>query len=74
MEPTNYFWKLLAADIEQQPLEYDYRLMNPYTVKKNREGNQLDRSKDDNWDAFTIGDLLRTGKYTQTRRLYGAYA
>jgi transposase len=74
MEPTNYFWKLLAADMEQQRRDYSYRLVNPYTVKKNREGDQLDRSKDDNRDAFTIGDLLRTGKYTETRLLHGRYA
>jgi len=74
MEPTNYFWKLLAADIEQHCPDYSYRLVNPYTVKKNREGDQLDRSKDDNRDAFTIADLLRTGKYTETQLLRGTYA
>jgi len=74
MEPSNYIWKLLAADMEQQRLEYDYRLVNSYTVKKHREGDQLDRSKDDNRDAFTIGDLVRTGKYTETRLLHGPYA
>ena len=74
MEPTNYFWKLLATDMEQHRPDYGYRLVNPYTVKKNREGDQLDRSKDDNRDAFVIGDLLRTGKYTETRLLHGAYA
>ena len=72
MEPTNYFWKLLAADLEVHGSEY--RLVNPYTVKKNREGEQLDRSKDDQRDAFTIGDLLRTGKFTETRLLHGRYA
>jgi transposase len=72
MEPTNYFWKLLAADLELHGIEY--RLVNPYTVKKNREGEQLDRSKDDQRDAFTIGDLLRTGKFTETRLLHGRYA
>jgi transposase len=72
LEPTNYFWKLLAADLEQH--HYRYRLVNPYTVKKHREGDQLDRSKDDRRDAFTIGDLLRTGKYTETRLLHGGYA
>jgi transposase len=71
MEPTNYFWKLLATDIEQHQPEYAYRLVNPYTVKKNREGDQLDRSKDDNRDAFTIAELLRTGKYPETQRLHG---
>jgi transposase len=72
MEPTNYFWKLLATDLEQR--QVDYRLVNSYTVKKHREGNQLDRSKDDQRDAFTIADLLRCGKYTKTRLLHGRYA
>jgi transposase len=72
MEPTNYYWKLLAAELEQH--EIMYRLVNPFTVKKHREGNQLDRSKDDLRDAFTIAELLRTGKYTETRLLHGAYA
>jgi transposase len=72
MEPTNYFWKLLATDLEQR--QADYRLVNSYTVKKHREGDQLDRSKDDNRDAFTIGELLRTGKYTETQLLHGDYA
>lgn len=72
MEPTNYFWKLLAADLELHCIEY--RLVNPYTVKKNREGEQLGRSKDDQRDAFTIGDLLRIGKFTETRLLHGRYA
>jgi transposase len=72
MEPTNYFWKLVAADLEQHQVEY--RLVNSYTVKKHREGDQLDRSKDDVRDAFTIGDLVRTGKFTETQLLHGAYA
>jgi transposase len=72
MEPTNYFWKLLATDLEARQVAY--RLVNPYTVKKHREGDQLDRSKDDPRDAFVIADLLRTGKYTETRLMHGQYA
>jgi transposase len=72
MEPTNYFWKLLVTDLE--PRHIPYRLINPYTVKKHREGDQLSCSKDDNRDAFTIADLLRTGKFTLTRLLHGDYA
>ena len=72
MEPTNYFWKLLTSNLEQHQLAY--RLVNPYTVKKHREGDQLDRSKDDVRDAFTIADLLRTGKFTETQLLHGRYA
>ena len=73
MEPTNYFWKLLAADLEDHE-QYPYRLVNAYTVKKHREGDQIDRAKDDPRDGFTIADLLRTGKFTQTQLLKGAYA
>ena len=72
MEPSNYLWKLLAAELEKHQLAY--RLVNPFTVKKHREGDQLDRSKDDVRDAFTIADLLRTGKFTETQLLHGDYA
>lgn len=72
MEPTNYFWKLLAADLERRQVAY--RMVNPYTVKKHREGDQLARSKNDDRDAFTIADLLRTGKFTKTQLLRGGYA
>jgi len=72
MEPTNYFWKLLAGYLNEHALAY--RLINPYTVRKHREGNQIDRSKDDHRDAFTIADILRSGHYTETRLLTGQYA
>ena len=72
MEPTNFLWKLFASDLEQKGVAY--RLVNAYTVKKHREGDQLDRSKDDPRDAFMIADLSRTGKCTETQLQHGAYA
>lgn len=74
MEPTNYYWRLLAADLEARHPEYAYRLVNPYTVKKHREGDQLARAKDDQRDAFCIADLLRTGKFTETQLQHDGYA
>jgi len=71
MEPSNYFWKLLAKELEEQKIAY--HLVNAYTVKKHREGNQLDRSKDDQRDAGQIAELSRNGHYTQTRLQKGAY-
>lgn len=72
MEPTNYFWKLLASDMEdhRQP----YRLVNSFTVRKHREGDQLDYSRDDVRDGTMIADLLCSGKYTRTQLLHGSYA
>jgi transposase len=72
MEPTNYYWKLVAANLEAHDITY--RLVNAYTVKKHREGDQLDRAKDDDRDGFGIADLLRTGKFTETQRLHAHYA
>jgi transposase len=72
MEPTNYYWKQVGYDLERHHIPF--RLVNALTVKRHREGDHLDRSKDDWRDAFTIADLLRTGKFTETRLPHGAYA
>lgn len=72
LEPTNYYWKQVGYDLEQHALPF--RLVNALTVKRHREGDQLDRSKTDPRDAFTIADLLRTGKFTDTRLPHGVYA
>jgi len=71
MEPTNYFWKLMARELEQRGIHY--HLVNAYTVRKHREGDQLDRSKDDRRDARQIAELSRTAHYTQTRLQRGGY-
>jgi transposase len=72
MEPTNYYWKQLGYDLERH--HFPFRLVNALTVKRHREGDQLDRSKDDWRDAFTIADLLRQGKFTETCLPHGVYA
>lgn len=72
MEPTNYYWKQVGYDLEQHQMPF--RLVNALTVKRHREGDQLDRSKDDWRDGYTIADLLRQGKFTETRLPHGVYA
>jgi transposase len=65
MEPTIYYWKQVGYDLERHPIPF--RLVNALTVKRHREGDHLDRSKDDWRDAFTIADLLRNSKFTETQ-------
>lgn len=72
MEPTNYYWKQVGYDLERYHVPF--RLVNALTVKRHREGDQLDRSKDDWRDGFTIADLLRQGKFTETHLPHGVYA
>ena len=72
MEPTNDYWQWLAGYLNDCGLSY--RLVNPFTVKKSREGTQLDYAKDDWRDAATIAQLLRNGQFTETQMQRGAYA
>jgi transposase len=72
MEPSGGHWMLLAADLEQR--DVPYVLVNPYTVRVFRQAVNLDRSKDDFRDAYSIADLVRIGKFTRTRLQHGDYA
>lgn len=72
MEPTNDYWQWLATYFEDRGIPY--RLVNSFTVKKSREGTQLDYAKDDNRDALTIGRLLTQGAFTETQLLPAIYA
>lgn len=72
MEPTNYYWKHVATFLAHHDLPY--RLVNAYTVKRHREGDQLDTAKDDWRDAAMIADLVRTGKFTESQLRTGVYA
>lgn len=72
MEPTNYYWKLVAVFLNQH--QVPFRLVNALTVKRHREGDQLDKAKDDWRDAGMIADLLRTGKFNETQLRTGPYA
>lgn len=72
MEPTNDYWQWLAAELQEQAIPY--RLVNPFTVKKSREGSQLDYAKDDQRDGYTIARLLPQGQYTETQLLAEPYA
>lgn len=72
MEPTNDYWQWLATHLEQVGLAY--RMVNAFTVKKSREGLQLDYAKDDRRDALTIARLLREGQFTETQLQTETYA
>jgi len=72
MEPTGHYWRNLAYFLEGQ--RYRFRLVNPFTLKRHREGQDLSRTKNDYRDAAMVAELLRTGKFTLTRLTYGRRA
>ena len=72
IEPAAHYWRNLAyflADHKQA-----FRLINPFTLKRQRDGNDLQRRKNDYRDAHMAAELLREGKYTWTSLPQGAYA
>lgn len=72
IEAGAHFWRNLASflDAEGRP----FRLINPYTLKRRRDGEDLDRRKNDFRDAAMAAELLRTGKFTDTQLPQGVYA
>ncbi len=72
MEPSGHYWRNLAYFLEGQ--SHRFRLVNPFTLKRHREGQDLSRTKNDYRDAAMVAELLRTGKFTLTRLTYGRRA
>lgn len=72
MEAGGHYWMTLAYHLETE--EQPFHLVNPFTLKRRREGEDLDRRKNDFRDATMAAELLRTGHYTDTQLAQGAYA
>ena len=72
IEPAGHYWRNLAYFLTEHG--HTFRLINPFTLKRQRDGNDLMRRKNDYRDAQMAAELLREGKYTWTTLPQGAYA
>jgi transposase len=72
IEAGGRYWRPLAYFLDGNGIPF--RLVNPFTLKRRREGDDVDRRKNDYHDAETAGELLRTGAFTETRLAEGTYA
>ena len=72
IEAGSRYWRTLAYYLEER--EMPFRLISPFTLKRRREGDDIDRKKNDYRDADMAAELLRTGKFTETRLPQGHYA
>ncbi|MFQ5827144.1 MAG: IS110 family transposase [Dehalococcoidia bacterium] len=72
IETGSHFWRNLAYYLEAHGIPF--RLINPFTLKRRREGRDLNRVKNDFRDAQMAAELLRTGDFTQTKLPQGVYA
>jgi len=72
IEAGSHYWRNLAYFLDQKKVPF--RLVSPFTLKRRREGEDLNRRKNDYRDAEMAAELLRTGKFMHNRLLYGEYA
>ncbi|MDP2661243.1 MAG: IS110 family transposase [Dehalococcoidia bacterium] len=72
IEAGGHYWRNLAYYLEEKGVAF--RLINPFTLKRSREGEDLNRRKNDYRDAIMAAELLRMGKFTETRLPKGDYA
>ncbi len=72
VEAGGHYWRNLSYYLYERGFEV--HLVNPFTLKRQREGDDLNRRKNDYRDATAAAELLRTGKFTDTRLVEGDYA
>jgi transposase len=72
IETASHYWRNLAYFLEERGIPF--RLINQFTLKRRREGKDLNRRKNDFRDAEMAAELLRTGEFTETTLPQGVYA
>ncbi len=72
IETASHYWRNLAYFLDDHGIPF--RLVNPFTLKRRREGEDINRRKNDFRDAEMAAELLRTGKFIETRLLRGVCA
>jgi len=64
MEPTGHYWRKIAFFAKEKG--YEVRFVRTTAVKHQRELDESSSAKSDIRDAFTIGNIVREGKYIDT--------
>jgi transposase len=72
IEAGSHYWRNLGYFLQAH--DQTLRLINPFTLKRERDGQDLGRRKNDYRDAEQAADLLGQGKYTWTALPEGTYA
>jgi len=72
IEPGGHYWRNLGYFLVDHGATF--RLINPFTLKRQRDGDDLTHRKTDYRDAEMAADLLGQGRYTWTALPQGNYA
>ena len=72
IETGGHYWRNLAYLLDE--VDMPFRFINQFTLKRRREGKDLNRRKNDYRDSEVAAQLLCTGEFTETRLQHGVYA
>jgi transposase len=72
VEAASHLWRNFAYFLDDKGTPF--RLINPFSLKRRREGKDLDRRKNDFRDSEVAAQLLCTGEFTETTLPKGVYA
>jgi transposase len=72
IEAASHLWRNFAYFLDEKGIPF--RLINPFSLKRRREGKDLNRRKNDFRDAEVAAQLLCTGEFTETTLPQGVYA
>lgn len=72
IETGGHYWRNFAYFLEERGIPF--RLVSQFTLKRMRDGRDVNRRKNDFRDAEMAAGILRTGDFTETRLPQGVYA
>ena len=72
IETGGHYWRNIAYYLDERGIPF--RFINQYTLKRRREGKDLNRRKNDYRDSEVAAQLLCTGEFVESVIPQGAYA
>src|SRR4030042_6687332 len=72
IETGGHYWRNIAYFLDEHGIPF--RFINQFTLKRRREGKDLNRRKNDYRDSEVAAQLLCTGEFTESKVPHGVYA
>jgi transposase len=72
IETGGHYWRNIAYYLDEQGIPF--RFINQYTLKRRREGKDINRRKNDYRDSEVAAQLLCTGEFVESVIPQGVYA
>jgi len=72
IETGGHYWRNVAYFLDEHGIPF--RFINQFTLKRRREGKDLNRRKNDYRDSEVAAQLLCTGELTESKLPQGVYA